>query len=387
MPAGSGSVTETFVASDGPSLVTVRVYVSWSPSGSADLSADFSSRRSATAATVVSAVALSFAGVGSPAEEETVAVLATSPASTARTLMVLVTVAPLATSPSWQVTVPESSVQPASAETNSHAGGQVVGDDGVGGDVRSGVLDGQGVVELLALVDGRGRGLGQRQVGDGGAEEAEVVAARVGAGRQDVIEPARRGRGAGPAGGDGHGDAEGAGLQPAERVAAVAGGGGRGVGRAVAVDVERDGAAVESALAGGARPGVVGVVVHGAGELRAGVLIEADGGRVAGADRDGRRAVGRAVPARRQLDADGVRAGIDGGERVVAVGVGRGGRLAGVEVALAVEVHPDRPALQAGLAGGSGAVAVGIVGDAAGDDRSRRTGRSPRRSRSRRTPA
>ena len=75
-PAGNVSVTLTAVASDGPALFTVIVYVpvDW-PATTLVTPSVLVIERSASASTVVVAVASLFAGTGSDVELETVALL------------------------------------------------------------------------------------------------------------------------------------------------------------------------------------------------------------------------------------------------------------------------------------------------------------------------
>jgi hypothetical protein len=109
VPAGSGSLTVTLDASDGPLLVTPIVYVRFVPAVTGSGESDLATARSAEAATVVVDVAELFAAVGSAVVELTEAVLLmTVPSATEGptcTTRVIVGDAPFAIDPSAQETV------------------------------------------------------------------------------------------------------------------------------------------------------------------------------------------------------------------------------------------------------------------------------------------
>jgi hypothetical protein len=118
-PAGSGSLTETPWASDGPAFVTVSVYVSVAPTEIGSTSSVFVIARSALVATVVPCVAESFALFVSVVLVETVAVFDNAAVREALTCTVSVrtTFAPEASVPMFHVTVPPDGEPPFDAET------------------------------------------------------------------------------------------------------------------------------------------------------------------------------------------------------------------------------------------------------------------------------
>ena len=117
-PAGSVSRRTTPVASDGPLFVAVSVYVARSPAATL-AEPVLAICTSATGVTVTSASSSLLASDGSPVSEDTDALLAIAPASTARTVIVTVAEPPLAIVPRSQLTSGASYVQPALADSNS----------------------------------------------------------------------------------------------------------------------------------------------------------------------------------------------------------------------------------------------------------------------------
>ncbi len=107
-PPGSVSVTVTPAAEDGPALLTPIVYVSSWPEETGSGESDFVMERSATGSTVVVALALLFAGVGSATPDETLALFVIEPALCGVTLIWTLALAPFATVPNEQVTVPDA---------------------------------------------------------------------------------------------------------------------------------------------------------------------------------------------------------------------------------------------------------------------------------------
>jgi hypothetical protein len=128
-PLGSVSVTVTPAALEGPALWTASVYVNSCPEDTGSGESDFVIERSATGSTVVVAPAVLLAGLGSLVLEDTVAVLVIGPVTWGVTLIWTLALAPLATDPSGQVTVPADCVQPLPwegvAETNVTPAGSV----------------------------------------------------------------------------------------------------------------------------------------------------------------------------------------------------------------------------------------------------------------------
>src|SRR5579862_7784137 len=106
-PAGNGSRTTTPSASDGPALLTVKVYVALFPA-SAVGGPCLTRLRSAESSTAVVTLAVLLSGLGSPVADVTLAVLvnpvATRDGSTA-TMSFTVTLPPLAMEPRAQLTV------------------------------------------------------------------------------------------------------------------------------------------------------------------------------------------------------------------------------------------------------------------------------------------
>ena len=109
MPAGSVSLTVTFVAADGPSLNACSVYVSWLFCVTAATDAVFSRRRSAAGPTSVEALASSSPESGSNSSALACALLTSvcsAAANAARTTSVSSMSSPLASVAVVQLTVP-----------------------------------------------------------------------------------------------------------------------------------------------------------------------------------------------------------------------------------------------------------------------------------------
>jgi hypothetical protein len=108
---GNGSVIVGATAIDGPSLVTVNVYVT-EPAAFTDTGAVFTMLTSACGVIVVVRVDELFPGVGSAVELDTVAVLDRAPEAGAMPVTVTVEVPALARSVSVQSSVPDAIAQP-----------------------------------------------------------------------------------------------------------------------------------------------------------------------------------------------------------------------------------------------------------------------------------
>jgi hypothetical protein len=105
------SVRLTPLALDGPLLVTTIVYVTSLPSSTGSAESAFTSDKSAAGLTMVSSTSTLFSGFKSASKLVTVDVFATAPGRMGVTTMVTVAVAPFASAPSVQVTVPSSWLQ------------------------------------------------------------------------------------------------------------------------------------------------------------------------------------------------------------------------------------------------------------------------------------
>ncbi len=117
MPVGSVSLMTTPRAVDGPLLEAVSVYVAEPPAATL-AEPVLTICTSATGVTVTSASSSLSPSDGSPVSDETDALLAIAPASTASTVIVIVDEPPLAIVPRSQLTSGEEYVQPALAESN-----------------------------------------------------------------------------------------------------------------------------------------------------------------------------------------------------------------------------------------------------------------------------
>ena len=127
-PEGSVSETTTLAALDGPRLDAVSVYVSSWPCSTGSGESDLVRERLAAGLTVVAALALLLAELGSLMPDEALAVLVIDPVDCGVTLIWTLALAPFAMVPSGQLTVPADCVQvpcEGVAETNVTPAGSV----------------------------------------------------------------------------------------------------------------------------------------------------------------------------------------------------------------------------------------------------------------------
>ncbi len=127
-PEGSVSVTTTLAALDGPRLDATSEYVSSCPCSTGSGESDLVIERLAAGLTVVTAVALLFAELGSLTLDEALAVLLIDPVDCGVTVIWTLALAPFAMVPSGQLTVPAACEQlpcEGVADTNVTPAGRV----------------------------------------------------------------------------------------------------------------------------------------------------------------------------------------------------------------------------------------------------------------------